>query len=138
MLLSLLISTFFTVVQNLSVTGKWVTVDDATGKEKSELTIYIKQNRLYARIDRLLLDEDQGKKCVECKGVKNNQPIEGMVIIDGLEADGDSWTNGEILDPANGKYYDCTLKLEDKNTLLVRGYIGFSFIGRTQQWKRKQ
>jgi len=61
-----------------------------------------------------------------------------MLIINGLEPDGDSWSDGEILDPANGKYYDCTLKLEDKNTLLVRGYIGFSFIGRTQQWKRKQ
>jgi uncharacterized protein (DUF2147 family) len=138
MLLSLLLSTFFTVVQNLSITGKWVTIDDETGKEKSEVTVFIKQNRLYARIDRLLLEEDQGKKCTECKDDKQGQPIEGMLIINGLEPDGDSWSDGEILDPANGKYYDCTLKLEDKNTLLVRGYIGFSFIGRTQQWKRKQ
>jgi len=138
MLLSLLLSTFFTVVQNLSITGKWVTIDDETGKEKSKVTVFIKQNRLYARIDRLLLEEDQGKRCTECKDDKQGQPIEGMLIINGLEPDGDSWSDGEILDPANGKYYDCTLKLEDKNTLLVRGYIGFSFIGRTQQWKRKQ
>jgi len=138
MLLSFLLSTFFTVVQNLSITGKWVTIDDETGKEKSEVTVFIKQNRLYARIDRLLLEEDQGKRCTECKDDKQGQPIEGMLIINGLEPDGDSWSDGEILDPANGKYYDCTLKLEDKNTLLVRGYIGFSFIGRTQQWKRKQ
>jgi len=138
MLLSLLLSTFFTVVQNLSITGKWVTIDDETGKEKSEVTVFIKQNRLYARIDRLLLEEDQGKRCTECKDDKQGQPIEGMLIINGLEPDGDRWSDGEILDPANGKYYDCTLKLEDKNTLLVRGYIGFSFIGRTQQWKRKQ
>ncbi|MDA1345312.1 MAG: DUF2147 domain-containing protein [Bacteroidetes bacterium] len=138
MLLSLLLSTFFTVVQNLSITGKGVTIDDETGKEKSEVTVFIKQNRLYARIDRLLLEEDQGKRCTECKDDKQGQPIEGMLIINGLEPDGDSWSDGEILDPANGKYYDCTLKLEDKNTLLVRGYIGFSFIGRTQQWKRKQ
>jgi len=138
MLLSFLLSTFFTVVQNLSITGKWVTIDDETGKEKSEVTVFIKQNRLYARIDRLLLEEDQGKRCTECKDDKQGQPIEGMLIINGLEPDGDSWSDGEILDPANGKYYDCTLKLEDKNTLLVRGYIGFSFIGRTQQWMRKQ
>ena len=138
MLLSLVLSTFFTVVQNLSITGKWVTIDDETGKEKSEVTVFIKQNRLYARIDRLLLEEDQGKRCTECKDDKQGQPIEGMLIINGLEPDGDIWSDGEILDPANGKYYDCTLKLEDKNTLLVRGYIGFSFIGRTQQWKRKQ
>lgn len=117
MLLSLLLSTFFTVVQNLSITGKWVTIDDETGKEKSEVTVFIKQNRLYARIDRLLLEEDQGKRCTECKDDKQGQPIEGMLIINGLEPDGDSWSDGEILDPANGKYYDCTLKLEDKNTL---------------------
>ena len=138
MLYSLIITLFFGLHQNLSVTGQWVTIDDETGKEKSEVTVFIKQNRLYARIDRLLLEEDQGKRCTECKDDKQGQPIEGMLIINGLEPDGDSWSDGEILDPANGKYYDCTLKLEDKNTLLVRGYIGFSFIGRTQQWKRKQ
>jgi len=138
MLYSLIITLFFGLHQNLSVTGQWVTIDDETGKEKSEVTVYIKQNRLYARIDRLLLEEDQGKRCIECKDDKQGQPIEGMLIINGLEPDGDSWSDGEILDPANGKYYACTLALEDVKTLSVRGYIGFSFIGRTQQWKRKQ
>ena len=41
------------------------------------------------------------------------------------------------MDPANGKRYDCTISLADDNTLNVRGFVGFSFLGRTQVWKRK-
>jgi len=41
------------------------------------------------------------------------------------------------MDPANGKNYDCTITLKDDNTLNVRGYLGFSLLGRTQVWKRK-
>ena len=56
-----------------------------------------------------------------------NQPIEGLVIVNGLRQEGNVWTDGEIMDPANGKSYDCTIKLDDDNTLNVRGYLGFSF-----------
>ena len=61
-----------------------------------------------------------------------NQPIEGLVIVQGLTQDGDSWTDGEIMDPANGKSYDCTIKLDDENTLNVRGFFRLLFFGRTQ------
>ena len=123
--------------QPSSVVGTWVNIDDETGVEKSEIVLYIEDGKLYGRIERLLLPEDQGKKCVNCKGKEKNQPIEGLVIVKGLEKEGDSWTNGDIMDPANGKSYDCTLKLDNANTLNVRGFLGFSFLGRTQIWKRK-
>ena len=32
---------------------------------------------------------------------------------------------------------ETVLTLSDDNTLNVRGYLGFSFLGRTQVWKRK-
>mgnify|MGYP006192089521 CR=1 FL=1 len=39
-------------------------------------------------------------------------------------------------DPKNGKLYKCALSLESKDKLKVRGYIGFSLLGRTQYWHR--
>ena len=123
--------------QTSSVQGTWVNIDDETGVEKSEITLYVENGKLYGKIERLLLPEDQGKVCEKCKGKEKNQPIEGLIIVKGLSKDGEVWTDGKILDPANGKSYDCTIKLDDSNTLNVRGYLGFSFIGRSQVWKRK-
>ena len=123
--------------QSSSVQGTWVNIDDETGVEKSEITLYVENGKLYGKIERLLLPEDQGKVCEKCKGKEKNQPIEGLIIVKGLSKDGEVWTDGKILDPANGKSYDCTIKLDDSNTLNVRGYLGFSFIGRSQVWKRK-
>ena len=57
-----------------------------------------------------------------------------MQIIKNLEQDGDEFEDGTILDPKNGKIYDCKIWLEDDNTLNVRGYISFFF--RTQEWIR--
>lgn len=126
---------FFT--QPTTVEGTWVNIDDETGVEKSEIVLYVEAGKLYGRIERLLLPEDQGKVCEKCRGKDKNQPIEGLVIVNGLRQEGNVWTDGEIMDPANGKSYDCTIKLDDDNTLNVRGYLGFSFLGRTQVWKRK-
>ena len=123
--------------QTSSVQGTWVNIDDETGVEKSEITLYVENGKLYGKIERLLLPEDQGKVCEKCKGKEKNQPIKGLIIVKGLVKDGEVWTDGKILDPANGKSYDCTIKLDDSNTLNVRGYLGFSFIGRSQVWKRK-
>ena len=132
-----LIAALLFFFQPNSVIGTWVNIDDETGVEKSEIVLYIKDGKLYGRIERLLLPEDQGKVCVNCKGKEKDQPIEGLIIVKGLEQEGDSWIDGDIMDPANGKLYDCTISLDDVNTLNVRGFIGFSFLGRTQIWKRK-
>ena len=59
----------------------------------------------------------------------------GLQIIDGLIPKKNQWKDGEILDPNNGKTYDCKIWLEDKK-LQVRGYIGFFF--RTQVWIRAE
>ena len=135
-MLTLLFSFLF-ALQTPTVEGTWVNIDDETGVKKSEIILYVEDGKLYGRIERLLLPEDQGKLCTNCTGKDKDQPIEGMIIVKGLSKDGAEWTNGEILDPANGKSYDCTIKLDDANTLNVRGFLGFSFLGRTQIWQRK-
>ena len=46
------------------------------------------------------------------------------------------WADGSIYDPENGSTYSCTIKMKNKNTLDIRGYIGISAFGRTDTWKR--
>jgi len=59
-----------------------------------------------------------------------------MDILFGLKKDGDEWNGGKILDPKSGKIYKCYITLKDENTLKLRGYIGFSLLGRTEYWQR--
>ena len=132
-----LLFSFLFALQTPTVEGTWVNIDDETGVKKSEIILYVEDGKLYGRIERLLLPEDQGKLCINCTGKDKDQPIEGLIIVKGLSKDGAEWTDGDILDPANGKSYDCTIKLDDANTLNVRGFLGFSFLGRTQIWQRK-
>lgn len=123
--------------QTNQIEGVWITQDDETGKKKSEVLLYKNEGKLYGKILNLLLEEDKGKLCVNCKGENKNLAIEGMVIVEGLELNGKTWEEGTILDPKSGKTYSCYISFDDENTLKVRGYIGFSLLGRTQKWIRK-
>lgn len=117
--------------------GTWKTIDDKSGKEKSYVKIYeTKSGKLQGEVVKILTPGKENAKCTECEGERKNKPIKGMVIMWGLEKDGDEWNDGHILDPNSGKQYKCYIKLIDKNKLEVRGYLGFSLLGRTQTWIR--
>lgn len=126
----------FSGLQAQGVEGRWATVDDETGEKKSIVNLTVIDGKLSGTIESLLLAEDKGKLCVNCSGSKKNQPIAGMEILSGLEKDGNEWNDGTILDPKNGKEYSCIVALESEDKLKVRGYLGFSIIGRTQYWYR--
>ncbi|HEY6503925.1 MAG TPA: DUF2147 domain-containing protein [Chitinophagaceae bacterium] len=75
------------------------------------------------------LDENNPKSDLQ------TQPIVGKIILKGCEKDGNTYDDGTIYDPENGKTYDCTLKLKG-NILSLRGYVGISWFGRTTEWQR--
>lgn len=65
------------------------------------------------------------------------RPIVGLQIMEGFSPTGaDSWGNGTIYDPENGKRYQCKVKLVNSSRLDVRGFIGISLLGRTTVWSR--
>jgi uncharacterized protein (DUF2147 family) len=67
----------------------------------------------------------------------SKRPIIGLEVAGGFSFDGEIWKGGTIYDPANGKTYKCKISLmEDGKTIKVRGFIGFSLIGRTERWTR--
>jgi len=118
------------LVERTTAVGQWKTIDDETGEAKSIVKIYEVDGKLYGRVDRLLLNP--GALCDKCEGDDHNKPIEGMVVLWGMTADGDGeWSGGKIFDPQKNKTYRCSIWLKDGN-LMVRGYLGPFF--RTQKW----
>ncbi|MDH5716567.1 MAG: DUF2147 domain-containing protein [Spirochaetia bacterium] len=131
----------FLLAQNMSPVGEWKTIDDETGKQKSLVQIWIDSNgKLYGKILSLFREphEDQDPVCDKCDGDRKDKKIIGMQIIWDLEKDSESeWEDGYILDPKKGKTYGCNIQvIENGQKLKVRGFIGFSLIGRTQIWHR--
>lgn len=128
---------FFSInVNSQSILGKWKTIDDETGEAKSIVEVFSKSGKIYAKVVEVLDLAHKNSLCQKCAGEDKNQPILGLTIIKGLSKDGSEYNSGEILDPKNGKLYKCALSLETKDKLKVRGYIGFSLLGRTQYWHR--
>ncbi len=120
-----------------SPVGTWKTIDDKTGKEKSYVRIYeTKSGKLQGEVTKILTPGRENAKCEECDGDRKNKPIKGMVILWGLEKDGNEWSGGQILDPNSGKQYKCSMKMNGNDILEVRGYLGISLLGRTQTWER--
>jgi uncharacterized protein (DUF2147 family) len=115
--------------------GLWKTIDDKTGKEKSIVRIWKENDQLLGKVETLF--EKPDRVCDKCKGKKKDQPIIGMIILWNMVQKGDIWSGGTILDPKTGKEYRCKLSVIDKGEKLdVRGFIGFSLLGRTQTWIR--
>lgn len=117
--------------------GRWRTVDDKTGKPKAIVAIYLENGRLFGRVE-ATLDPNAKQVCDLCKDERRNRPVVGMVILRGLTLHGDEYSGGDILDPKNGSVYRCKIRLQDNGRqLAVRGYVGFSLLGRSQTWTRE-
>lgn len=68
---------------------------------------------------------------------KRSQKRLGLVIMNNFKFDGDdTWEDGTIYDPKNGKTYDCKVTRDTKGNLDIRGYIGISLLGRTSHFTK--
>ena len=68
---------------------------------------------------------------------KRETPILGMNLLTGFShSGGNLWEGGQIYDPREGKTYKCKMTLENPDRLKVRGFIGISLIGKTNEWAR--
>ncbi|MEH6536600.1 MAG: DUF2147 domain-containing protein [Psychroserpens sp.] len=119
-----------------TIFGKWKTIDDKTGQEKSVVEIYKKNGKVYGKIIEIFDPAKRDLPCKFCKGDDYDKPVLGLTIIKAMEQSGNVYKKGTITNPENGKIYNCRLKLDDNNTnrLQVRGYIAIFY--RTQYWIR--
>lgn len=122
--------------------GTWKTIDDKTKKDKSIVKIWIENDKLTGTILKVFPEpgKDPNPICSKCSGEKKDQKIQGMTFMWDFvkNENGNKWTEGNILDPGDGKTYHCEITLsQDGKTIDVYGYIRLLFkIGRHQTWKR--
>lgn len=137
LLLVLLLSPLAALAQDTPV-GRWKTIDDATGEPRSMVAITESGGKLSGTVERVLLKPSEAPPtCTKCSGSRRNQPVQGMNILWGVSRKGEGWEGGSILDPKTGKVYSVKLRMLDSGKLEVRGYMGFSLLGRTQVWTRE-
>jgi len=133
-----------TVKPQKEITGIWKTVSDEgedKGKAKSQVEIFEKDGAYFGKVNRLLL-KPQDTLCTKCVGALKDKPVVGMIIFQDIKKTGkidDSlgaeYAGGTIMDPDNGKTYKCKMWIKG-DVLTVRGFIGISMLGRSQQWYR--
>lgn len=137
-LLSLLVLLLFASsawAQKLSPVGVWTNEE---GKARFE--IYQCGDKLCGKITTLKEPLRNGKPKVD----ENNpdkklqkRPLLGLEFLQGFEYEGGhKWDEGTIYDPESGKTYSAYMKMLGKDKMEVKGYIGISLIGRSQNWTR--
>jgi uncharacterized protein (DUF2147 family) len=66
---------------------------------------------------------------------KRNNPIMGLVLIQGISFHKNCWDGGIIYDPTTGKTWDCSVSFDGSN-LKVKGFWKFSLFGKTEIWTK--
>lgn len=117
------------------ILGIWLTEGG-----KSKVEVFKKEGKYYAKIIWLKTPNyEDGTPKVDKHNPDeslNTRKVLGIEILQGLEWDDDEFEDGEIYDPESGKTYSCEAEFDGMDTLNVRGFIGFSLIGRTTVWTR--
>jgi len=128
------------------IVGYYITYNDDTGDESSQVQIFKSTNgKYYGKIVWLKEPNENGKPKVDDQNpdkALQNKPIIGLQILKGVIFDEKSgeWVKGTIYDPDNGKTYSCFLKFDGDTKLKLRGFIGKSWmgLGRTATWNKSE
>jgi uncharacterized protein (DUF2147 family) len=121
-----------------SPVGLWKTVDDKTGMPRALVRVYLQDGKYFAKIEQSFTPGAENRVCSVCTDERKNQPIIGLLIIRNVTLHDGEYGGGDILDPDNGSVYRCKFHLEQGGAVLVvRGFIGFSLLGRSQTWQRQ-
>ncbi len=121
--------------------GTWKTIDDKTGEAKAIVQISESNGELEGKIIKIFPKpgKPDNPVCEKCDGERKDKPILGMTFLWGLKKKGDEFKDGNILDPENGKIYSSKAHLEEGGKkFVVRGFLGFSLLGRSQTWVRDE
>ena len=139
-LITMLILTVPTLAQNSpadQILGKWLNED-----KDAHVEVYKEGGKYFGKIVWLLNPNDEVTDLPKVDDdnpdvTLQSRPVMGLVILkDFIYDDDGEWEDGTIYDPKNGKTYDCYMEFDEEGVLKIRGYIGFSWIGRSSYWTR--
>jgi uncharacterized protein (DUF2147 family) len=136
---------FTTLLFALSITinaqtifGKWNSTNEETGNIDSIIEVYEKNPKAFAKVIEIKGSTRKNAVCEKCEDENKDKPILGLNILTGLQENEDEWSGGNILDPRNGRIYNCYIKLIKPNKLKIRGYMGLALFGKTAYWERAE
>lgn len=118
-----------------AILGVW---QNASGK--GHIQIYKQGNYYFGKIIWLKnpVDADGKPKVDKHNSDPNdrNNPLIGLVMLKHFTYKDNEWTDGHIYNPQDGKEYKGYIKMPNSNTIVIRAYIGFSWIGKSDTWTR--
>ncbi len=122
-----------------AILGKWESA------EKNLIVEVYKQDNAFKAKILWFYDEDDTITPIDQRlDIKNpdkslrSRKIVGMDVLSGLvyNAKQGRWMNGRIYDSSSGRTWNATVWLTDADTLNVRGYYIFRFLGKTLIFNR--
>jgi uncharacterized protein (DUF2147 family) len=118
-----------------AILGTWI---NSSGK--GHIQIFKQSGKYYGKIIWLKNPNDEsGKPKVDRKNPNQDERsrrLLGLVVLRDFKYEDDEWKGGKIYNPEDGKEYKCYMKLTSDKRLSVRGYIGFSLLGKTETFTR--
>jgi len=115
--------------------GHWQVVN-SDGTPGGKVDTYLENGKLFGKVTEVRPGRTPKDVCDKCGGEYKNQLILGMVLMRNFHTEGDDWVDGTVVDPENGKEYKGKIWAVGKDALRMRGYIGISLLGRTENWVR--
>lgn len=127
------------------IIGYYITYDDETGAEKSQVQIFKATNgKYYGKIVWLKEPNKDGKPKVDDKNPDKklqSRPTLGLQMLNSFTFDSkdNEWNDGTIYNPSSGKTYNCYIRFESDTKLKIRGYIGAAWmgLGKTAIWTKE-
>jgi uncharacterized protein (DUF2147 family) len=126
----------FVLAQNPNdIIGKWYTPE-----KDCIVEIYKSNNKYFGKIvwQKNQYNEDGSLKT----DVNNSEPslrskaLNGLIILKNFAFEDDAWEDGTIYNPLDGNNYDAIIKIIDDKTMSIRGFLGFSLLGKTTVWTK--
>lgn len=122
-----------------AIIGKWINED-----KDLIVDVYKESNDFKAKVVWFHFDRDTLTPIDQWLDVKNpdktlrKRKLLGMEVLSGLVYDPEEnkWVKGKIYDSTSGRTWDANVWLSDPQTLEVRGYYIFKFIGRTMKFTK--
>ena len=113
-----------------AILGEWL-----SEKKDSRFLIYKQGTEYYGKIVWGTGSDPKDSKNPDEK--LRGRELIGLTMLNEFVFDGDdTWEDGTIYDPREGKTYSCKLNLKSTDQLCVRGFIGISLFGRSEIWTR--